>query len=127
MIGGALLALMLFFVSLPSGASARDPWTKTDTAYQLTWTALKVLDWSQTRRIAREPDRFHECNPILGATPSVKRVDVYNAATLAGNWAIAYALPKPYRRWFQVVSIGASAYCVTINFKIGLGGGDWVR
>ncbi len=124
-ITGALIALLLFLVFLSSPAAARDPWTKTDTAFQLTWTAMKILDWSQTRRIAKEPGRFYEGNPILGDRPSVRKVDAYHAATLAGNWAIAYALPKPYRRYWQVLSIGITGYCVTINFRIGLGGGDW--
>ncbi len=122
---GALLALFLIFVSLPSPASALDPWTKTDTAFQLTWTAMHVLDWSQTRRIAKEPDRFCELNPILGRHPTTRQVDRYMAAGTVLNAAVAYALPKPYRRAWQIVSIGMTGYCVTLNFRIGLDGGDW--
>ena len=123
-----LLAIVVFsFFSATSALSADLDWkwSKADTALQLTWTTMHVLDWSQTRKIAKEPERFWERNSIMGKHPSVDKVDVIFAMSAILDVAIARMLPRPYRTYFQIVSIGATGYCVTINFSIGLGGGDW--
>lgn len=119
------IASLAILLCLSSIAHA-DEWTKTNTALQLTWTAMHVLDWSQTRAIAKNPDRYWEkVNPILGTHPSVSKVDTYFAATTVGSLLVAYVLPHPWREVFQGASIGVSAYCISINFKIHLRGGDW--
>ena len=120
------IVVAVLLVSSAANASELDwKWTKTDTALQVTWTAMHLLDWSQTRKIAIEPNRYYEQNPILGKHPSVGEVDLYMGASTMVNLAIARALPNPYRRYFQMLSIGVTGACVTMNFNIGLGGGDW--
>ena len=121
-----ILAVLILLLSSVANATELDwKWTKADTAIQATWTVLHIVDWSQTRQIAKEPRRFYEGNPILGRHPSVGRVDTYMALSAVANLGVAYALPKPYRRYFQVLSIGITGKCVILNFDIGLGGGDW--
>ena len=36
-----------------------------------------IVDWSQTRYIAKNPDKFYEMNPLLGKHPSVLRVNLH--------------------------------------------------
>jgi len=121
-----ILAVLILLLSSAANATELDwKWTKTDTAIQATWTAMHVIDWSQTRKIAKEPYRYYELNPILGKHPSVGEVDLYMGASTLVNFAVARVLPKPYRRYFQMLSIGVTGACVTMNFNIGLGGGDW--
>lgn len=106
-------------------AGGRD-WTTMNTTLQLTWSAMHLIDWSQTRTIAKNPDIYYEkVNPVLGKHPSVGKVDTWMASTLVANAAFAYLLPHPYREVFQGLSIGMTGYCITINFKIDLRGGDW--
>ena len=121
-----ILAVLILLLSSVANATDLDwKWTKTDTAIQATWTAMHIVDWSQTRRIAKEPKMFSERNPILGDHPSVGEVDTYMAISAVANLGVAYALPKPYRRYFQGISIGITGGCLIMNFNIGSGGGDW--
>lgn len=109
---------MILFLALTSPAHAE--WTKTDTAFQLVYSALHITDWGQTRDIAKNPDRFHENNPILGKHPSVGKVDTYMALTLIGSTAMSILLPPKYRRWWQVGLIGLEGALVIHNFNIGI-------
>jgi len=72
----------------------------------------------------RVPGAYEERNPILGKHPSVGKVDTYMAISTVGNAVIAYTLPHPYRRYWQVGWIGATGFFVTFNFSE-VGGGDW--
>ena len=104
----------------PAWADDERAWTKEDTLRQLTYTTLHVLDWGTTLDIAEKPDRYHENNPILGKHPSRGDVNAYMATTLILNWAVAYAMPHPYREMWQYAGIAVEAYCVGNNFHIGL-------
>ena len=70
------------------------------------FTALTALDMSQTLKIAREPDRYHEHNPILGNHPSESDVLIYFGVTWAAQTALVHILPSDYRPWAQYVFIG---------------------
>ena len=113
----SLLGALLF------AAGQASAWTETDTARQVAYSALHVADWMQTRQIARQPDRFHETNPILGRHPSLGRVDAYMAGTLVLHAAVAYALPSPWRSWWQHVGIAVETGAAAGNAAIGLSTG----
>src|SRR5438132_81825 len=82
-------------------------------------TALIVADWSLTIQVARSPDCIGESNPLLGAHPSVGRVNTYFGLVTATNLA-AFALPKTHRRlWYEVVVV-VEAFAVTHNLAHGL-------
>ena len=78
-----------------------------------------LADWSQTRQIARAPDRLHETNPLLGLHPSVGRVNTYCGLAVAANLA-AFLLPKwPRRIWYAAVIL-IEGIAVTHNLTHGL-------
>ena len=81
------------------------------------------IDWAQTRKIANNPDDYHEHNPILGKHPSTGEVDVYFTASIAAHMAVSMVLPPEYRKWWQYVFIGVQAAAVGSNISIGLGVG----
>lgn len=126
-----IVAVSLLFC-LPVHAN---DWTKTDTAWQLTYTALHVADWGQTLHI-RECDRestvfngqtyykggcdHSEGNPILGEYPSRGEVNTYFMTTLILHTAIAYYLPPKYRRVWQIAWIGVEANMVSHNINAGV-------
>src|SRR6185295_8693501 len=83
---------------------------------------LDGVDWAQTRRIAKNPQQFHETNPILGRHPSVGLVNNYFAAAALGHALLADKLPPDLAKIFQYGTIGFEAAEVGRNkFKFGIG------
>ena len=115
--------IKLIIVCLFLSGCANGGWSTEDSYRQVGVVALSGVDWMQTRKIAKNPDEYHENNPILGEHPSTEKVDVYFAASIAAHTAVAMALPPEYRKWFQYISIGVQAGVVASNFSIGLGVG----
>jgi hypothetical protein len=98
-------------------------WSNADIARHAAFTGLMVVDMAQTLRIADNPDRWHEHNPILGDHPSRSDVCIYFAASYAMVTAAAAALDPPHRAWLQYLVIGVQAASVGNNYAIGLGFG----
>ena len=113
----ALIALLLL-----TGCAHRpfEDWSKADTAREVAWQALHIIDWGQTLDIADNPDRFHELNPLLGKHPSRGQVNrLFVAGAVAHPIAMGMFRP-PYRAWLQYVSLGITGVVVTRNYHIGL-------
>lgn len=115
-----LVCMLLLYPTTAKSQELSWKWTKTDTLFQAVDTALWVLDWGQTRDIAKKPDRHRESNPILGDHPTTGEVDRYFVIGTAVKTGIAIALPNPYRRWWQCMWIGISISNVHRNYSIGL-------
>lgn len=115
-----ITSLLILFLLLTTPCHARDLWMPEDTALQLSYTALSFADWSQTRAGIRS-NNFYETNGYLGGHPSARRVDTYFASTIVLNAAIAYVLPQPWRRYFQVSSLTIEGSAVWSNYNLGIG------
>lgn len=113
-----IAALLLSFAS--ARADDGRAWTRADTAWQVAFTALAVVDWGQTHTIARDPHRW-ERNPLLGKHPGPTEVNAHFAASIFGHMAVARALPRRYRRAWQVLWIGVEAGFVWHNRRDGVG------
>jgi hypothetical protein len=118
-----LIAGVLFASSVPlaaSPASAQDrSWSNTDIALGVASAALHIADWSQTRVISKNPDRWYETNRFLGANPSLSEVNAYFLAYGAATAALAHFFPE-YRRVILAVHIGMHAQGVASNYSIGI-------
>lgn len=96
-------------------------WTSNDTKWQIAYIVVHTIDWRQTINIVeREGEGYYETNPILGRSPSRRRVDTHFAVTALAHTAISYALPPDWRRRWQMVTIGIEAGYVGYNYSIGL-------
>lgn len=95
-------------------------WSKADTAREIIWEGLHVVDWGQTRYIAKHPDKFYEINPLIGKHPSTSKVDIYMAGTTLLHPVVSGYLKPEYRKWFQYITIGISGGCVINNASIGV-------
>ena len=115
-----LIPLIFTLILLLSSPVYAIDWSKEDTAREVVWQILHVVDWGQTLDIARQPHKYHELNPILGKHPSVGKVNTYMALSAVAHLGISLALPKEYRKWFQYLTIGATGSLVVHNFNIGL-------
>lgn len=96
-------------------------WSKQDIACEVTWQLLHGIDWLQTRKIARNPDKYHEVNPLLGRHPSTEKVDMYFAAGAIAHVVITDHIPPKHRWFWHMISISISGLLVNQNFNIGLG------
>ncbi len=114
------ILLLIFFGPCLPKAEAADPWSKQDIALEAAGFALRMIDMGQTLQIARNPERYHEHNPILGKHPSKEEVIAYFAAASLAHVAVTHYLPAKCRPWFQGISIGISGVCIMNNLSIGL-------
>ena len=85
------------------------------------YLALHIIDWRQTLKIARNPGRWWEINPLLGGHPSVGRVYAYFSAGLVAVIGLALLLPQPMGMVFAAFIIGIETGMVFLNYRIGLG------
>lgn len=110
------LSILLFLPSLAFGE-----WTTADSVRQGVFTGLTMIDWAQTRYIAKHsPVEVQEGNPILGKTPSLGRVNNYFAVSIVGHAAISYVLPRPWREGWQYVWIGIEGERIHHNYAMGV-------
>ena len=96
-------------------------WDKADSYREVGWQVIHVVDWGQTLEIARNPNDYHELNPIMGRHPSVGNVNVYMGLSSVAHVAISVLIPKEYKETWQWITIGLSGACVISNFNIRLG------
>lgn len=125
-------ALFLFAIlvgctlcSPPSGSAEYRPdrrtWTGNDTFFEAIFGVLLYLDWKQTIEFTQNPHEYpdcHETNVFLGGHPTRERINLVVAASFVGHAAIAYALPQPYRGWWQWVWIGIEGDVVHTNYVV---------
>ena len=111
----AVIILVLFPVI------AHAEWNSGDTAREIVWQGLHVVDWGQTLEIARNPIDYHEVNPVIGRHPSVGKVNIYMLSSAIIHAGISYVLPDKVRPYWQYFSIGVSGACMARNLNIGLG------
>lgn len=106
-------ALLLLATLLCSPAAQASEW-------QAAANTLMLLDWAQTRNIARNPERWYETNPLLGNHPSAAEVDVYFLASLITINGVGTALPKRWsRHWFQAFAFHQALHVLS-NQQLGI-------
>jgi hypothetical protein len=132
-----VLLTIIFLLFLSSNCFAEykfaDNWSKTDTAWQTVFISLSVVDWAQTRWMAKQNwewdgEYHHETNIVLGDYPSSKDVDIYMPTAMLAHTLVAMALEpeaeifgykiNPRRIW-QGVWIGVEGGATLNNFILG--------
>lgn len=114
-----IIVSCLGFVALPHKAIAAE-WTKADVLLEATYLSLHVIDWRQTRYIAKNPDKYHETNFLLGDHPSSQCVDAYFLLTGLGHLGIAHFLSGKHRSIWQAIWIGIEFGYVKNNVSLGI-------
>lgn len=116
------LLLFLAFFCASFTTHAQDPWDTTDKVLASVALTATVIDWGQTRYIAKNPQQFHENNPILGEHPSVGKVNTYFVGAIVAGAVVAHYLPSEYRKYFlggvSVLEIGVAAHNKHIGIKV---------
>ena len=109
--------LLATFISVPANA---EPMSKIDWAFQGVAATTIILDWRQTRNIVDNPNKFYEINPMLSKYPHKDKIDAYFLGSLIGNTVIARLLPNPYRRIWQIITIGYESGFIIHNVRLGV-------
>lgn len=95
-------------------------WTAKDYIFEVTWQALNVVDYLQTRSIAIQHEDFHENNYILGEYPSTEEVAYYFASASVFHLGVSLMMPTKYRDYWQSFMIGCTLVCIINNDSIGV-------
>ena len=112
-----LLAALLL---APTLAAAGEPWDGTDQALGAVTLTATVIDWGQTRSIAKHPEQWRETNRVLGEHPSAGRVDAYFIGVIAATALLADWLVPRNRKLF-LGAVAAVEFAVTArNRSLGI-------
>ena len=102
-------------------AHAADPWSEVQQASGIALGTLLVVDYLQTRQIAKQPEIYHEINPVLGKHPSISTVNTYFAGAAILGYLALDALPSDLRSWALgagiVLELAVTAHNNTIGLK----------
>lgn len=109
------IVLCLALLALP--AQARE-WTDEELRWGAALAVTRLVDWGQTRYIAKHPDRFREVNPLIGDHPSLGEVNRHFIVSTALMFAAAHYLPQYRTRLLQVYVVVGAGYVV---HNIGIG------
>ena len=112
--------LVIGLVLFSSHAYAGDPWDRTDKVLGVGAATMLMIDWGQTRYIAKHPERYTETNRILGEHPSVGSVNNYFLAVGIGSYFLANALPSEYRKAMLAGAIAVDIYYTKRNRGLGI-------
>jgi len=119
-----ILCSIIFISSCTLHHQKKDPnevyreWNWQHTALEINWQIFHVADWMQTETILRN-DRFIEANPLMRGMDKWETTAFF-AVTSILHAFISYALPDPYRTWFQGITLGAKGSTVLFNAGIGI-------
>ena len=95
-------------------------WTTQDLALETAYAAVHIIDWGQTRHLARNPDSHAETNKLLGKHPSPTKVDAYFTSTLLAHAAITHILPGSHRPYWQMITIMIEGSVIKRNYQLGV-------
>ena len=106
-------------------------WTSKNTATEIVWQAVNVIDWGQTLDIAdkcRKPYvilrghkvRISESNDRLGKCPTFSAVNKHFIWNSISHFGISYLLPNKYRVGYQWLTIGYGIHIIQGNAHVGI-------
>ena len=108
-------------VACSIAAHAADPWSEAQQASGIALGTLLVVDYLQTRQIAKQPELYYEINPVLGKHPSLGTVNTYFAGAAILGYLALDALPSDMRSWALgagiVLELAVTAHNNTIGLK----------
>ena len=105
--------LLLIAICFIFGDADAESWSPEQRTLAGVYLAAHVIDWGQTRRIAREPHIWHEYNPLLPRHPSIAQVNRHFLLVPIVGYFIADALPSRHRTtalyWAATIQVSVVA------------------
>lgn len=88
---------------------------------EIVWQSISIVDWMQTRTIAKNPDKYYEdTNFFMNKHPSLKEVNTYFIGYMMVHGMVSYVLPEKYDAVWQYVTIYDSGSAVLNNHQLGI-------
>lgn len=112
---GFVLVALLF--ALPCSA---EPLSAVELALEGAYFAVAAIDRAQTLQAVKDPERYRECNPILGKHPSTGAINTFFLAGTIVHPLITYLLPVKYRPYWQWITLSVRAGVTAHNASLGL-------
>jgi len=97
-----------------------DDWRDEDTAREIAYQALVVIDYAQTRYISKHCDRYRELNQLLGRCPNSGDITKYFLLLGLSHYGASRWLSQEYRATWQNVSVVWHAHVITRNAGLGI-------
>lgn len=94
-------------------------WDREEKILEYTYLTAQVVDYLQSTSITRHDNPYDETNIILGKTPSLKELQIYNAITFIAHPIVSDFL-KSHRKKWQYFTLGLTLSVVIENYQIGL-------
>lgn len=117
------MRMIIVLCAMATVGCAGQDWTRRDTALEISFQVLNVIDGYQTAGIKDHP-YVKEVDPvtveILGPEPESGETALYFATRGISHYLISRALPAKWRPWFQAPTTAHSAWYVFNNCEKGL-------
>jgi hypothetical protein len=113
------ILLTLIALNYSGSIYAGESWTQREKTLEGVYLSLAMIDWGQTRYIAKHPE-YWERNRLLGEHPSVAEVNRYFIFEIGTHLAVIHALDHRWREPVQWASILLKGYVVHRNNQIGI-------
>lgn len=121
-----VLLSLLFFVALFARADGRE-WTDDERKWGYSLLASTIIDYSQTRYVAKNETLFWEKNLVLGHSPSIGKVNMYFASVIPVGYFLLNEADENRKNYLmvltavEVITISNNAKKgVGLNFKFGM-------
>jgi len=114
------VGIVICLALLAPPAHARE-WTDEEVRLGAALAVTRIIDWGQTRHIARNPDRFRETVPLMPAHPTLGEVNQHFLLGTALMFAVAHYVPQHRKRILQVwvaIGVGANLHNAAIGVRI---------
>lgn len=127
-----ILIFIMIILSFTNMSHAADKWDKEEITVATIFTVATVIDWGQTRDMAKSNWIYHidhenhtiiyyeEINPILGKKPSLHEIDTYFTLATISTLTISHYLPKDWRKKFLSIMSFIEFHTIHNNHNIGL-------
>ena len=115
---------LIIILILTSQAHAADQWDNEDLTLASIFTVATIIDWGQTRDIAKkQKDGYYEkYNIYLDKSPSISKIDIYMPLAIITTIIISHSLPEKIRKKFlysvSFLELGITHNNNTIGLKI---------
>lgn len=113
---------MIVIASVLLAGCASDPWSRTDTAYELAYVAAVTADAYSTSQIQYTPgvtERGPLTRAVIGERPSSSDTWQYFGSMALMHYLVSRSLPEGWRRWWQVSGTAYHGYMAVENCDSG--------
>lgn len=113
------LIIIVLLALLFMATAKAEPWTTEQKQLGIIAGGLYLIDYGQTRHIAKNPHQFKELNPLIGTHPTLGQVNRHFLISSAIIFSAAHFLPQ-YRSTILKTFIVIETVNTIRNYHIGI-------